>query len=153
LVRPQIRIVNREIGWGARLAVDEGLKELGLPNQRIKGYTRELPRPLEIDEAIASGQADAGVTIGVAAKPMDSHLSHLEEERYDLAFWRMNPVWAQSNRCSRRSIHGASRGKSTSSALMTRIRWGEWSRRASERPVVDMDLLGSQLQLPARCSP
>src|SRR5215469_885149 len=41
LARPQIRIVNREIGSGARLALDEALNDLGLQSQRLKGYTRE----------------------------------------------------------------------------------------------------------------
>ncbi|MBV8360138.1 MAG: helix-turn-helix domain-containing protein [Deltaproteobacteria bacterium] len=84
LVRPQIRIVNREIGSGARLALDEALKDLGLQSQRIKGYTRELPGHLEIAEAIALAQADAGVTIRVAAEAYGLAFIPLREERYDL---------------------------------------------------------------------
>jgi putative molybdopterin biosynthesis protein len=84
LVRPQIRIVNRETGSGARLALDEALKELGLQGWRIKGYTRELPGHLEIAEAIASAQADAGVTIRVAAEAYGLAFIPLREERYDL---------------------------------------------------------------------
>jgi molybdopterin molybdotransferase/putative molybdopterin biosynthesis protein len=84
LVRPQIRIVNREIGSGARLALDEALKELGLRSQRVKGYTRELPGHLEIAEAIASAEADAGVTIRVAAEAYGLAFIPLREERYDL---------------------------------------------------------------------
>jgi putative molybdopterin biosynthesis protein len=84
LMRPQIRIVNREVGSGARLALDEALKELGLQNQRIKGYTRELPGHLEIAEAIASAQAEAGVTIRVAAEAYGLTFIPLREERYDL---------------------------------------------------------------------
>ena len=84
LVRPQLRIVNREIGSGARLALDEALNELGLRSQRIKGYTRELPGHLEIAEAIAAGQADAGVTIRVAAEAYGLAFIPLREERYDL---------------------------------------------------------------------
>jgi molybdate-binding protein len=84
LVRPQLRIVNREIGSGARLALDEALKELRLRGQRIKGYTRELPGHLEIAEAIASAQADAGVTIRVAAEAYGLTFIPLREERYDL---------------------------------------------------------------------
>jgi molybdate-binding protein/DNA-binding XRE family transcriptional regulator len=84
LVRPQLRIVNREIGAGARLVLDEALNELGLRSQRIKGYTRELPGHLEIAEAIASGQADAGVTIRVAAEAYGLAFIAIREERYDL---------------------------------------------------------------------
>jgi len=84
LMRPQIRIVNRETGSGARLALDEELKQLGLQSKRIKGYTRELPGHLEIAEAIASAQADAGVTIRVAAAAYGLAFIPLREERYDL---------------------------------------------------------------------
>ena len=84
LMRPQIRIVNRETGSGARLAFDEELKQLGLHSKRIKGYTRELPGHLEIAEAIASAQADAGVTIRVAAAAYGLAFIPLREERYDL---------------------------------------------------------------------
>jgi putative molybdopterin biosynthesis protein len=84
LVRPEISIVNREIGSGARSALDEALKELGLRNHRIKGYQRELPGHLEITEAIASARADAGVTIRVAAETFGLAFIPLREERYDL---------------------------------------------------------------------
>jgi putative molybdopterin biosynthesis protein len=84
LVRPHLRIVNRETGSGARLALDEALKELGLQSQRIIGYKHELPGHLEIAEAIASGQADAGVTIRVAAEAYGLTFIPLREERYDL---------------------------------------------------------------------
>jgi putative molybdopterin biosynthesis protein len=86
LARPRLRIVNREIGSGARLALDEALKELGLQKQRIKGYMDELPGHLEVAEAIASGQADAGVTIRVAAEAYGLGFISLREERYDLVF-------------------------------------------------------------------
>jgi molybdate-binding protein/DNA-binding XRE family transcriptional regulator len=84
LGRPQLRIANREVGSGARLALDEALKELGLRGQRLKGYTRELPGHLEVAEAIASAQADAGVTIRVAAEAYGLTFIPLREERYDL---------------------------------------------------------------------
>jgi putative molybdopterin biosynthesis protein len=84
LIQPQLRIVNREIGSGARAALDEALKELKANSQRIKGYTRELPGHLEVAEAIASAQADAGVTIRVAAEAYGLTFIPLREERYDL---------------------------------------------------------------------
>ena len=84
LARPRIRVVNRERGSGARLALDEALNELGLPGNGIKGYTRELPGHLEIAEAIASGEADAGVTIRIAAEAYGLAFIPIREERYDL---------------------------------------------------------------------
>jgi putative molybdopterin biosynthesis protein len=84
LARPQLRIVNREAGSGARLVLDEALKELGIRAQQIKGYRRELLGHLEIAEAIAAGQADAGVTIRVAAEAYKLGFIPCREERYDL---------------------------------------------------------------------
>jgi molybdate-binding protein/DNA-binding XRE family transcriptional regulator len=84
LARSELRIVNREMGSGARSALDEALKELGLRSHQIKGYTRELPGHLEIAEAVGSGEADAGVTIRVAADAYGLGFIPLREERYDL---------------------------------------------------------------------
>jgi putative molybdopterin biosynthesis protein len=84
LAQPQLRVVNREIGSGARLALDESLKQLGLQSRRIKGYTREVPGHLEVAEGIASSEADAGVTIRVAAEAYGLTFIPLREERYDL---------------------------------------------------------------------
>ena len=84
LARPQITIVNREIGSGARLALDEASKELGLQRQTINGSTHEVAGHLEVAEAIAAGQADAGVTIRIAAQAYGLTFIPLREERYDL---------------------------------------------------------------------
>jgi putative molybdopterin biosynthesis protein len=84
LLEPQLRIVNREIGSGARLALDEALKELGLRGSRLNGYADERPGHLEIAQAIAAGQADAGVTIRVASEAYGLSFIPLREERYDL---------------------------------------------------------------------
>jgi putative molybdopterin biosynthesis protein len=86
LMRPRVRIVNREKGSGARLTLDEALNELGVTADRVKGYTRELPGHLEVAEAIALGQADAGVTIRVAAEAYGLDFIPLRQERYDLVF-------------------------------------------------------------------
>src|SRR5262249_53149267 len=98
LVRPRIKIVNRETGSGARLALDEAWTELGLRGQQMAGYTRELPGHLEIAQAIASGQADAGVTIRVAAEAYGLAFIPVREERYDLVMLEdgssMGPVKA-----------------------------------------------------------
>jgi putative molybdopterin biosynthesis protein len=84
LARTGLRVVNREAGSGARAALDEALKELGLAADRIDGYKIELTGHLEVAAAIASGQADVGVTIRVAAEAYGLGFIALREERYDL---------------------------------------------------------------------
>jgi molybdate-binding protein len=87
LTRPRIRIVNRENGSGSRAALDEGLRELGLRGEYINGYHRELPGHLEVAAAVASGEADAAVTIRVAAEACGLAFVPLREERYDLVVY------------------------------------------------------------------
>jgi len=84
LARPQIRIANRESGSGARAALDEAFKELGLKAHQVGGYERELPGHLEVAAAIAAGEADAGVTIRLAAQACGLAFIPMREERYDL---------------------------------------------------------------------
>ncbi|MGH7906575.1 MAG: substrate-binding domain-containing protein [Candidatus Binataceae bacterium] len=84
LARPGLKIVNREPGAGARMALDEALIKLGIGAERIAGYGRELRGHLEIAGAIAAGQADFGVTIRVAAEAYGAGFIPLREERYDL---------------------------------------------------------------------
>jgi molybdopterin molybdotransferase/putative molybdopterin biosynthesis protein len=84
LARPGLRIVNREPGAGARIALDEGLAAAGIKGGAIKGYDRAVPGHLEVAAAIASGTADAGITIRVAADAYRLAFAPIREERYDL---------------------------------------------------------------------
>lgn len=84
LARPGLRLVNREPGAGARLALDEALAQLSLPAARLIGYARELGGHLEIAAAIAAGAADAGMTLRVAAEAYGLGFVALRQERYDL---------------------------------------------------------------------
>jgi putative molybdopterin biosynthesis protein len=84
LARDRIRIANRELGSGARAALDEAIGLLGLRNESIEGYRREFAGHLEVAAAIATGQADFGVTIRVAADVYGLGFVPLREERYDL---------------------------------------------------------------------
>jgi putative molybdopterin biosynthesis protein len=80
-----IRIVNRERGAGARATLDQALRELGIAPGAIPGYDREVRGHLEVAAAIAAGQADAGVTIRVAASAYGLGFVPIREERYDIA--------------------------------------------------------------------
>jgi putative molybdopterin biosynthesis protein len=84
LARPRLRIANREPGSGARAVLDTGLKQAGIRPDRIAGYRSEYGGHLEVANAIASGQADTGITLRVAADAYDLEFIRLREERYDL---------------------------------------------------------------------
>ncbi len=84
LTRPRMRIANRELGSGARAALDEAIAQLGIRGDAIEGYRRESCGHLEVVAAIATGQADFGVTIRVAADVYGLGFVPIREERYDL---------------------------------------------------------------------
>lgn len=84
LAKPRLRIANREPGSGARAVLEAGLKEADIRPDRIAGYQSEYSGHLEVANAIASGQADTGVTLRVAADAYDLEFIRLREERYDL---------------------------------------------------------------------
>lgn len=85
LGRRGLRIVNREAGSGARAALDEAIAELGLDPRLLDGYPNELGGHLEVAAALAGAQADAGVTIRIAAEAYGLNFIPIREERYDLA--------------------------------------------------------------------
>jgi molybdate-binding protein/DNA-binding XRE family transcriptional regulator len=84
LVRPGVRLVNREAGSGARAFLDETLAELGIAPRQIEGYGFEAAGHLEVAAAIANGRADAGVTIRLAAEAYGLRFIPIREECYDL---------------------------------------------------------------------
>jgi putative molybdopterin biosynthesis protein len=84
LGRPGLRIVNREAGSGAREALDAAIVERALAPRNVAGYGFEVGGHLEVASAIAAGQADAGVTIRVAAETFGLGFIPIREERYDL---------------------------------------------------------------------
>lgn len=84
LTHHRVRIVNRELGSGARLALDDALSALGIETGAIEGYQRELGGHLEVAAAVGAGEAQAGVTIRVAAEAYGLDFVPMREERYDL---------------------------------------------------------------------
>lgn len=84
LMRPRLRVANREPGSGARAVLDSDLKQAGIRPDQIVGYGLEFGGHLEVANAIASSQADAGVTLRVAADAYGLEFIPLREERYDL---------------------------------------------------------------------
>jgi putative molybdopterin biosynthesis protein len=80
----RVRLANREKGAGARAVLDAGLKQAGIRAEQVDGYESRLDGHLEVAHAIARDQADAGVTLRVAAQVYGLDFLPLREERYDL---------------------------------------------------------------------
>lgn len=85
LKREDLTFVNREIGSGARILLDEQLRLHGISARTIKGYDHEEANHLSVASAISAGTADVGVGIEKAAKIVGVDFIPLITERYDIA--------------------------------------------------------------------
>ena len=84
LTRPNVRLVNREKGSGARRLLDRELQTAGIPTARIKGYGDEVLSHLEVASRVKAGLADVGVGVRAAASICALDFIPLQRERYDL---------------------------------------------------------------------
>jgi molybdate-binding protein/DNA-binding XRE family transcriptional regulator len=82
--QPGLRLVNREVGAGARFLLDSLLQKSGVTGQQIKGYEHEVPSHLEVARLIRDGLADVGIGVEAAARHCGLGFIPLREERYDL---------------------------------------------------------------------
>jgi molybdate transport repressor ModE-like protein len=78
------RFVNRPLGTGTRVLLDELLAQQGIAAGRIKGYRNTEPSHAAVAQAIAAGQADAGLGIEAAALSRGLDFVPLVEEDYHL---------------------------------------------------------------------
>jgi putative molybdopterin biosynthesis protein len=80
----QVRFVNRALGTGTRLLLDELLAQQRIARSRIKGYRHTEPSHAAVAQAIAAGQADAGLGIEAAARARGLDFVPLVVEDYHL---------------------------------------------------------------------
>ncbi|TFZ03876.1 substrate-binding domain-containing protein [Ramlibacter humi] len=88
LVAREARFVNRPLGAGTRLLLDDLLLESGIPAAAITGYRNEQPSHSAVAQAIASGEADAGMGIEAAARRHGLDFVPLASEHYYLVCLR-----------------------------------------------------------------
>lgn len=86
LARPDLAIINREIGSGSRAALDHALRVAGVAPATVRGYDRAVGSHRTVAEAVSAGLADAGPGILAAARALGLGFVPLAEERYDLVF-------------------------------------------------------------------
>ena len=87
LLRPELRMVNRERGSGSRALMDAWLNELDLPlmeRRSLPGYKHEAHSHLEAAGQVAAGKADAAPGPRSAAQARGLHFIPLQTERFDL---------------------------------------------------------------------
>ena len=84
LIREDITMVNRNPGSGTRIWLDDHLRKLSLPTERVNGYTQEVHTHVQMAMAIAEGHADVGLGLRAAADRLGLDFVPLFQERYDL---------------------------------------------------------------------
>lgn len=82
VARLQARFVNRAIGTGTRLLIDELLVQAGLLPMDIVGYHNVESSHSAVAHAVASGSADVGLGTEYAARAQGLGFVPLTEERY-----------------------------------------------------------------------
>jgi len=84
LARRDVRMVNREAGSGARLLLDERLRQQGVAAERVRGYGDVAASHLEVGTKVAEGVADVGVAVRPIARMLKLDFLPVQTERYDL---------------------------------------------------------------------
>lgn len=78
------RFVNRALGTGTRLLLDELLAQAGLSAADLRGYEHCEPSHAAVAQAIAAGAADVGLGIETAARTRGLDFVPLMQEDYHL---------------------------------------------------------------------
>jgi len=84
LARSRARFVNRALGTGTRVLLDELLAHSQLAPHDIEGYLDTEPSHAAVAQAVASGAADAGLGIEAAARSRGLDFVSLLKEDYYL---------------------------------------------------------------------
>ncbi len=84
VVQTQARYVNRPLGTGTRVLLDELLEDMGQPPESLNGYTHSQPSHAAVAQAVANGQADVGLGSESAARAAGLGFAPLLLERYQL---------------------------------------------------------------------
>lgn len=85
VARSGARFVNRPLGSGTRVLLDDLLARAGLAPEDITGYAQHEPSHGAVAQAVAAGSADVGVGIELAARARGLDFVPLVHERYHLA--------------------------------------------------------------------
>ena len=84
VARTRARYVNRTLGTGTRLLLDQLLAQGGLAATSVLGYEHTEPSPAAVAHAIAAGDADAGLGIESSAIHAGLGFVPLAHENYHL---------------------------------------------------------------------
>lgn len=84
VIQRRARWVNRPLGTGTRVLLDEWLEQRGHLGHVLNGYDSCQPSHAAVAQAVASGQADAGLGTAPVAQAAGLSFVPLMQERYQL---------------------------------------------------------------------
>ncbi|HET7771560.1 MAG TPA: substrate-binding domain-containing protein [Chloroflexota bacterium] len=88
LAREDVRLINREAGSGSRALLDVLLAAAGVPTEAVTGYESAVRSHFEVACVVASGGADAGISLAAAAETYGLDFIPLAEVRFDFVIPR-----------------------------------------------------------------
>ncbi|MEH1847171.1 MAG: substrate-binding domain-containing protein [Nostoc sp.] len=81
-------IVNREIGSGSRLLLEQTLQEQQIPFHAIQGFDHIVKNHQDVAQAVGLGVADAGISTASIATAFGLGFIPLHQSRYDLVIFK-----------------------------------------------------------------
>ncbi|WP_375472859.1 substrate-binding domain-containing protein [uncultured Nostoc sp.] len=84
LVAGGATIVNREIGSGSRMLLEQTLQKEQVPFDAVQGFNNILKSHQDVAQAVVEGIADAGMSTGSVATAFGLEFIPLNQSRYDL---------------------------------------------------------------------
>jgi len=146
LQRSQARFVNRAHGTGTRVVLDELLAQDGMRGADLQDYERTEPSHAAVAHAVASGSADAGLGIAVAARSQGLDFIALAQENYHLVCLKsaLEKPATRALRALLRSAHWREKlaamdgyqpaGSGEVQSLRALLPWWKFTSRKSESP-------------------
>lgn len=103
LLRPDVRIINRELGSGSRVLLDEEVRALGADaSEQIAGYANVATSGLSMASYVERGAADAGVGAERVARQVEGvDFIPMRREQLDVALALRGPARAVSETLAR----------------------------------------------------
>ncbi|MBN3882008.1 MAG: substrate-binding domain-containing protein [Nostoc sp.] len=84
LVQGGATIVNREIGSGSRMLLEQTLQEQQIPFHAVQGFEHIVKNHQDVAQAVVGGIADAGMSTASIATAFGLGFVPLHQSRYDL---------------------------------------------------------------------
>lgn len=91
LLRPDVTIINRELGCGVRILIDESLRKYKIDKNLINGYYNTDFSHIAVASAVARGDVDVAIGNEKASHQVDNiDFVPLQKERLDLVIPKEN---------------------------------------------------------------